>query len=405
MSISDVPLIQFTDQGLVLPEDSAILSATQSDINAAFGNQLTTGLDTPQGQLASSYAAVLSAMNDEFAYFVSMVDPDTSRGFMQDAIGKLYFMTRKEALPTVVDGVVCVGAVGTVIPAGSLAMDRNTGKTYASTDAVTIPAGGSVTTSFVCTETGPIACAANSLDIYRAIAGWDTVNNPAAGTTGRDVESPQDFEYRRRISVAVNAQGSLPSIRSAVFALNGVIDVYVTENKENTVSTVGPTNYPLAPHSIYVAVVGGDSDEIANAIWRKKSGTGCNMNGNTTVTVPDNSYDYPQPTYEIKFERPPSVGIKFLVTLQNNPRLPANITDLVKSSVMASFVGSDGGQRARIGGQIFGSRYYAGISAISPAVAIIDVLVGISAPTQHTLAIGIDQSPTLSPSDISVELL
>jgi hypothetical protein len=47
--------------------------------------------------------------------------------------------------------------VGTVIPAGSTAIDVN-GYIYATTDAATIPASGTVDVQFTCQTTGPIAC-------------------------------------------------------------------------------------------------------------------------------------------------------------------------------------------------------------------------------------------------------
>ena len=56
---TNVPAIQFTTAGIVVPEESAILTGVQEDINAAFGGNLNfTNLNTPQGQLASSWAAV-----------------------------------------------------------------------------------------------------------------------------------------------------------------------------------------------------------------------------------------------------------------------------------------------------------------------------------------------------------
>ena len=95
MSLSSVPIVQITDAGVVLPQDSEILAGTLADINAAFGNQLNTeSVSTPQYQLATSNAAIISAMNDVFALFVALVDPETSSGAMQDALGKIYFLTR-----------------------------------------------------------------------------------------------------------------------------------------------------------------------------------------------------------------------------------------------------------------------------------------------------------------------
>ncbi|MES2348879.1 MAG: baseplate J/gp47 family protein, partial [Pseudomonadota bacterium] len=206
--VTSVPPIEFTPAGLVVPDESAILAGVQADMNAAFGGNLNPGLSTPQGQLASSEAAIIAAKNADFVTFVNQIDPATASGFMQDAIGRIYFLDRIPAASTTVD-VVCSGKTGTVIPVGALAQD-STGNIYAATGTGTIPAGGSVTVPFAAVQTGPIDCPAGAITgIYQAIFGWDSASNVVDGVTGRDVESRADFEYRRKLSVAGNANGSV----------------------------------------------------------------------------------------------------------------------------------------------------------------------------------------------------
>ena len=97
MTVSSVPKIQFTPAGLVIPAETDVLAGVQADINAAFGGGLNPALETPQGQLASSQAAVIGDKNNEFALFVNQVDPQYSADRFQDAIGRIYFLTRKPA--------------------------------------------------------------------------------------------------------------------------------------------------------------------------------------------------------------------------------------------------------------------------------------------------------------------
>ena len=88
---TNVPPIVFTPTGLVLPPESDVLAGVQQDVNAAFGGNLNPALNTPQGQLSTSQAAVISASNNLFAQFVNQIDPDTADGFMQDAkIGRAH---------------------------------------------------------------------------------------------------------------------------------------------------------------------------------------------------------------------------------------------------------------------------------------------------------------------------
>ena len=403
-SPSSVPKIQFTPAGLVIPAETDVLAGVQADINAAFGGGLNPALETPQGQLASSQAAVIGDKNNEFALFVNQVDPQYSADRFQDAIGRIYFLTRKPATATAVTATL-TGLPGTVVPGGTLAQDTS-GNTYACSGNVTIDATGSVTAEFQNIETGPIPCAAGTLtQVYQAVPGWDAITNAADGTMGSDVESRADFEYRRRNSVALNGKGTPQAIYAEVFALADVLDVYVKDNPKGDTVLVGSTDYPMLPHSVYVAVVGGADVDIAEAIWRKKD-TGCDYNGNTSVTVTDDSgYNYPQPTYVVKFERPAALPVKFAVQLVNDVSLPSNIVALVKAAIIARFNGTDGTTRERIGSLILASRYYGAVVSAASNVSLISVLIGTSTPTLSQVSVGIDQKPTLSESDITVTLV
>lgn len=401
---TNVPPVEFAPEGLVVPQESAILTGVQADFNDAFGGNLNPGLETPQGQLASSIAAIVADCNAQLALFVEQVNPDVADGFMQDAIARIYFLNRSPGVPTNV-ACDCTGGLGTVIPVGAEAQDTS-GNRYVCTDGGVIPVTGTITLNFANVEDGPTPCPAATLTtIYRAIPGWDTINNPAPGVLGRFVETRAEFEFRRENSVALNAHGSKEAIYAAVFDVEDVLDVYVTENVTDAPINTGTTNFPVAAHSVYVAVVGGLSAEVAQAIYTKKD-LGCNMNGNTTVVVPDTSYTFPQPTYNIKFERPDPLPIFFEVNIANNTSLPADIVNLVKQAIIESFTGADGSARIRIGGLILASKFVAPVSAIGPEVSILSLFVGLAGPANLTnLTAGIDQVPTVDSLNIDVNLI
>jgi hypothetical protein len=406
MSNSSVPEVQFTSTGLVIPAESDVLAGALADMNAAFGGNLsidsTVALSTPQGQLASSTAAIIGAKNDLFAKFVNQIDPATATGSMQDAIGRIYFMDRLPATSTTIQ-VLCLGLAGVVIPIGALISDASNNR-FSCTDGGTIPVTGSISLTFAAVVAGPISSAPGTATIYKAINGWDSATITSVGALGRVVESPADFEYRRQQSVAVNAVGSLPSIYANVFSVDGVSDVYVTENTTN--ASVVNGSITLLPHSIYVAAVGGLAMDVATAIWKKKS-VGADYNGNTSVTVTDQSgYALPHPTYTVKFQIPTAQPILFAVEIANLPSLPANIVTLVQNAIIAAFNGADGGPRARIGSTIYASRFYAPVSAVSVGyVEILSLLIGTSSPTLPALTVDIGYVPTVTAANISVTLV
>lgn len=400
---TSVPPIQFTPTGVTAPTDAQILAGVLADMNAAFGGKLNPGLSTPQGQLATSMAAIKSDADAQFLNFVNQVDPASADGFMQDAIGRLYFLERRPATPTTVQ-VNCMGKQGVVIAQGSLVKDAN-GNLYACTQAGTIPSGGSVTLPFAAQINGPTACPAGAISgaPYRTIPGWDRASNAVDGVPGTLVENRAEFEYRRQQSVAKNGRGTPQAIYGAVFDVVGVTDAYVIDNVENTPVAVGVTNYTLAPKSIYVAVAGGANADIANAIWAKKDG-GAGYNGNTTVTVQDTSgYSNPIPTYTVKFQRPTDTPIYFAINVQNlGPQSTAAVTAAIQAAIISAFGGGDGGQRARIGSQIFASRFFAAIAGAA-TVGILSTTVGLGAfPVSTSVTMGIDQRPTISANNIAV---
>jgi len=391
MSDTAVPAIQFNDTGPVIPTSSAVLQGVQSDINGAFGNKLNfTTLKNPQGQLATSQTAIITDKNDQIAFIVNGVDPDTNDGFMQDAIARIYFINRKPGLPTVAQ-CVCIGAFGVNIPVGAQIIDTS-GNIYLCTQAGQIPVSGIITLPFASAAVGPIAAPANTVSqIYLAIPGWDTVNNPTDGVVGANVETAAEFRVRRDQSVANNAHGSLPSIYSAVFDTAGVIDVYATQNVTDTPIVVGSTSFTLLPHSFYVAATGGAAADVANAI-SSKADLGANMNGNTTVTVVDPSgYSFPQPSYVITFETPPSTPYNFIVNIKNSGALPSTIAQDVQAAITQQFNGVFGvpiangvvpattGQRVRIGSLLLAAAFYgpaATCEGPSVPVSVLSILIG-----------------------------
>lgn len=403
MATTNVPDITFSTAGIVLPAESAILAGEFADMQTAFGGGMSESLSSPQGQLAQSLSAIVGDKNNAIADVVNNFDPNYSSGRFQDAIGQIYFTQRIQASGTVVQAT-CTGLAGTLIPAGSLAQDTR-GNLYQSLSPVTIGSGGTVSAEFQCLTTGPIGCPIGALSIiYKAVTGWESVYNPAAGAVGTDVESRADFEFRRANSVAANAAGSPPAVLASVLSVPNVIDAYVIDNSTNATVNTGPTNYPVAANSIYVAVAGGASADIANAIWNKKS-LGCSYNGTTTYTLTDTSGTYPYPTYTIKWVTPASVPIYIAVDIVNNPLLPSNITTLIQNAIISAFTGQDGGSRARIGSSIFAGRYYAPVSSTSQYVEILSLYVGTAAsPTGSVVNMGIDQLPTLDATNITVTL-
>lgn len=369
---TNVPPVTFGPNGFIAPLDSAILSGCQADVNAAFGGGLNPALNTPQGQIATTNAACTSNADQTFCYYTNQVDPAYASGRMQDAIGRIYFLTRLPALPTVLQ-VSCTGLNGVVIPVNALITDT-AGNTYTNTNAVMIPVGGSVTAQFANLLPGPIAVPnTDDVSILTAIPGWDTVTC-TSGTIGQNVESRTAFEERRAATVAGNSFGPIGAVIGAVAKVSGVLDYYGYSN--NTAAPVTVLGVTIPAYAMYIAVAGGAETDIAQAILSKLN-PGPPMSGNTTVTAYDSNPLYSAPIpYTIKFNINPGLQILFAVNIVSSPLVPSNAATLIQTAIINAFAGNDGGPRARIGALLLASRYVAPIAALGAWAQIRSLFIG-----------------------------
>lgn len=412
---TSVPLPQFTPTGLVTASEQAILQGVLADYVAAFaatGKTLNTELTTPQGQLASSQAYMVAAFQAMLAQLIANVDPLTSSGAFQDALGRIYFLTRQQATYAYVVGTLG-GVVGSVLPQGSQVRSSD-GTIWASIAPVTFDATGAAEIAFQATVPGALPVAGvDDLRIYQQVPGWESVTNAAPSVPGRDVEGRADFETRRADSVQIGGKGTPQAIRAAIANVTGVSDVYVYNNGSDVAILAGSTSYPIPAHSIGINVTGGDQEAIAQAIWSKiDCGCGFSIQDTVTVIVEDTEgYSEPFPAYPIRFmhDRPPT-QVYFTVNVADLPSLPANYISLVQQAVAAAFAsgftspdGTINIGRARIGGQVIAATYAAPLLAVEN-VTPVSIFIGLApAPASGTaLTFGIDQQPVCAVLNITV---
>lgn len=338
---TNVPQLQWSSTGLVVPSQAAVVAGVLLDWNTAGGGNINPAYTTPQGQMVMATAAAISNCYALIALMVNGMDPDMNYGFMQDVIGRIYFLNRSAGTPTVVSCVVN-GLNGASVPSNvPIAEDTTTGAQYiCQVSGASIPVSGNVTLTFANTVNGPVACAAGSIKLIQAIPGIDSITNPSNGVPGTLVESSEAFEFQREQSVASNSQGSADAILGVVTQVPGVTDCFVFENSANTSVLAGSTKVSVVANSVFVAVIGGSQNAIAQAIWTKKD-LGCNMNGNTSVTVLDTNYATP-PTYTIKFNDNTTKPVVFNLTvnIKNSPLLPTTIVADAQAAAQDAFIGT-----------------------------------------------------------------
>ena len=417
---TNVPLPTLTDAGLTVPGEADILAGVLADYVDAFaltGRALSTELTTPQGQLAQTQAYLLNKLNAALLQIINGVDPATASGAFQDALGRIYFLTRQPATYATAQATL-TGVPGSVIPSGSQARSTLDGSLWSTVAPTTLGPSGTAAAVFRADVAGAApAVGPNGLRIYRQVPGWEGVTNDAA-IPGTDVESRANFEQRRAESVNIGGNGTADAVRAAMAAVVGVRDVFVYNNASDTAITYGATAYPIPAHSIAAVAVGGDDAAVAGAIHSKLD-AGCGMasavgagDAVVTIDIKDSvNYSPPYPRYQVRFLRPAAVPVCFRVEVANIAGLPATFAATVQRAVATAFTqgfstadGSITVRRARIGSQIVATDFIAPI-LVNQSIVPVRVFVGFTAnPTAGSaVTLGIDQFPVCNPQDVTVE--
>lgn len=342
------------ETGLVVDDGETVRNNIATEWKKAFKidettPELNTEPETPAGQLIDGIAALVIAKDNSILFLSNMFNPETAVGVFQDALGKIYFINRHIAQSTVVT-CTCRGLQGTQIPADSIVQDVN-GNQFSSNAAATIGENGMVDVEFSCLNTGAIEVNANAVNkIITVIPGWDSVINNTAGIIGRDRETQAEFEQRRYQSVAKNSHGMAESVGGSVNDLDGVIACRIEQNRTDEIVYMYGVEIP--PHSIYLSVYGGNSQEIGLTIHQKLS-DGCGTAGNTSVEIID-QYDGSYHTYYYTVPVQQDVYLKVTVT----PFMEYDI-DAVKQAIIKNFYGElQDTIRVKMGDTLYSARFY-----------------------------------------------
>ena len=394
--------------GFYADDTETVRAAVAADWVAAFHKDgqvdLNTDPETPAGQLIDSQTAAITEKDTELLYLCDQFDPAKNEGIFQDAIAKIYFLSRKAATPSTAT-ITVRGLSGTVIPVNAQIMSSADDTIWQNVAAFTIGADGTGSGVFRCTSEGLISAAAGTLTrIMTVVAGWDTATNEHAAVVGTLEENRGQFELRRYASVALNSRGTAASVYARVMQLDDVIGCVVRENKTNQPKTIDGVT--LSPHSVYVCVLGGNDGAIATAMYKTVS-AGCDTNGTTTYTVEDDTTGIKEP---IHFQRPTDADITIRLKFPDAASLSADDLAAIRQAVFNNFYGEDptvvdGSIMAR---PLMGDTIYAPRFAISVQNAgytdLLDVdIAKTGGAWSDALYVKIDENPVLSLADIVIE--
>lgn len=333
-----------------------------------FGNSVTTSPSSTVGVFTQELTNIGVSTEDTRALLFSNVyDPNYASDKYLDGLCAFHQIVRNPATFSQVT-VNLTGLDGVVIPAGAEIINRD-GKVFKNDSILTIVVGG-VTGTFTAVNLGPISCVANTVNrIKTPIPGWDTVNNPTNGTTGKIAETDNSLRLKRKSSLFLNSAGSLRSIISALEANRNVIDYNIYENYTN-VGIVSPA--VISAKSLYLVVYLTDSSdnkktEIAEILYLKKS-AGCAMMGSNTYNYTDPLY--PWIIYPTKFDLATERAIEMNINVNSSLLTDGNTPTKIRNAVIASFLGTDGSEPVQMGTPFSVSKFYPAV--INQGVYIIN---------------------------------
>ena len=388
-----------TSQGVIVPDTATTRAEVEAAWQAAFGADLVTTPETPQGLVITTQVEARDAVVRNNAALANQINPDIAGGVFLDALMSFTGGARRSATQSTISGVVFSGVPGTNIPAGSQAIASGSGQIFTTDNPYIIGAGGSVTGSMTAVEYGPIEVPVNGLDtVASAVLGWETVTNPNAAVPGDLEESDIAARARRRQTLALQSVSTVEAIISRVMSIPEVRSMSFRENTAATTQTIDGIS--MVAHSIYACVQGGSDADVAQALYDTKT-VGAAYNGAESVTVVDALSGQAQ---VVKFDRPTDIPILVRVTVRPTA---LDVQNLVRDAIM-DYVNGDleGGMGLTVGVNVYPFEFSGACNQVEPSVVVTNVELSTDGSTWSSapLTIALDEVATLQRSSITVNI-
>lgn len=385
-------LFTVNELGVISVDATVIREDVELAYKKALGDNLDVESGTPQGQLIDYDMKSSILMQENLLKIANSFSPFYAKDDELDRCAAIFGYKRKLNQPTVV---VCTltGASGTVIPAGSLVSDGT--YLFQLLDNITIPSTGSINAQFACTTKGAIQVLPQTVTtIVTVITGWDSVTNNYQGSTGYATETDNELKQRMTANwLNIRAIGLLGAIIDNVAQLDGVLSVVGRENDKSITRVVDGVS--MDRNSIYLCVLGGNGNDIAECIGRVKT-LGAATIGDTVIDYYDQNAEN---TFYYKIRRPDVINLGVQVNYKNNLYTPADINEKIKEQLL-SYVSENG---FKIGQTISGNMLAQAFDNF-PYINLLSVKVNVSGQStfEDYITTTIQQVASLSSGNITV---
>lgn len=313
-----------TSNGLQVSTNTELVDQLVSDFKEIYGDDISVDQNSPDGQIINIFAQGGTDIRELLVQLYNSFDPDNASGRILDERCAINNIFRKGGTFTTVpitlvtDRTVTLEGVDNNYndpSATGYTIQDNAGNQFVLVNTQTFNAG-THTALFRAKELGAVETSIGTITTpVTIVLGVVSVNNAVAATTGENEETDAELKIRRRQSVAIGSSGYLNGLLASILQLDGVTDAALYENYTNTTDSNG-----TPPHCMWLVVEGGESSDIADVIYKKKS-AGCNMRGDITYNITTVS----RQTFTAKWDEPTpqSLYIKFSI----QPTIPSVVFD------------------------------------------------------------------------------
>lgn len=384
-----------TNNGIVVADTADIKETVQEEYKQALGQDLPLEDATPQGRLIDIETDARTEVIENNVLVSNSINFNLASGITLDAWGANFNLQRGSAQSSSVQATI-TGVAGTSISAGSQASTEN-GDIFYLENQITIPVGGSITTTFLSLEKGPIPCPVGSLTkIIDGTLGWETITNTTSAILGSNRESDASYKQKFYDAGLFTGMSLVEDYNNAIMNIENVVSCYVRDNGNSAPETYDTVT--IAGHSVYICVDGGDNDEIGQAIFNRKSG-GCGYTAITgqsvTVDVVDDTYG---DTYQVTFNRPDEVSIYADITLDAGTSTANDLETAIQTAV-TNYINT-----LKIGADVVLLSLAAAINAAVPGVNLTTLEIGTTqgSLSSSNITIHIDEAAKTQASNITV---
>lgn len=340
MPKSVTELAYIDEAGFHLADFEDFLAFNQDAFRQIYGQDVNLDADTQDGQWVTHIAQTQYDIASLCAATFNRFSPSTAEGDALRRQIKINGIKANPATHSTVD-VVIVGDEGTVITNGKVRDGAD--NLWSLPETVTIPASGQITVTATADDDGPIEAAAGAVSrIATPTDGWISVSNPSVAVPGKEAQSDAELRILQTNSTAQPSQSILQGIQGELLSLDGVTRLRMYENDTSETDDNG-----IPSHSICAVVEGGDSNEIAEVLRRRKT-AGTGTFGTTSIVLTDSA----MMPITIKFFRPTVVPVKVKVTIDPLVGYASTYADELKQQV-CDYINSLG-----IGSTLYLSKLY-----------------------------------------------